>query len=131
MVNKRNMGKWVNALASGRFAQGSGALCRNQQYCCLGVACVVAMEDGVEMQVRHEPDDSKPADIVTYWDLSGWVMPEKVAEWLGVGEANPMLAGQEASWWNDSAALGFEGIAQLIKNEYQLNLSHLYPPVGS
>lgn len=46
-MNKRTMKKWVKALRSGKYNQGSGALCkrfRNEfgnitkiEYCCLGV----------------------------------------------------------------------------------------------
>ena len=34
--------KWVAALRSGTYSQGTGFLCRNDAYCCLGVACEVA-----------------------------------------------------------------------------------------
>jgi hypothetical protein len=34
--------KWVEALRSGEYEQGSDALYKGGKYCCLGVACVVA-----------------------------------------------------------------------------------------
>ena len=34
--------KWVEALRSGEYEQGRGALLRDGRYCCLGVLCVVS-----------------------------------------------------------------------------------------
>ncbi len=33
--------KWLEALESGEYKQGAGALFNNDLYCCLGVACAV------------------------------------------------------------------------------------------
>lgn len=33
------LNKWVPALRSGRYEQGKEYLCRDNKYCCLGVAC--------------------------------------------------------------------------------------------
>ena len=41
--DKKLLKKWVEALRSGRYKQGKGALCYNKdKYCCLGVLCEVA-----------------------------------------------------------------------------------------
>lgn len=40
-MKKRYKNKWVKALHSGKYRQGTGALCRQgkpREYCCLGVA---------------------------------------------------------------------------------------------
>lgn len=34
--------KWVAALRSGEYQQGSESLCYNDSYCCLGVACAIS-----------------------------------------------------------------------------------------
>ncbi len=40
-------GKWLIALRSGKYKQGSGRLrSRDDTYCCLGVLCDVAIESG-------------------------------------------------------------------------------------
>lgn len=36
-----NQKKWLDALRSGEYEQGTGALCDNNKYCCLGVGCEV------------------------------------------------------------------------------------------
>ena len=33
--------KWLKALESGKYEQGNGKLCKDNKYCCLGVACDV------------------------------------------------------------------------------------------
>lgn len=65
--------KWVAALRSGEYAQAKEALREPAEqrldgkvgYCCLGVACEVAIQNGVDF-VRLNPND--PADY-EYW---GW-----------------------------------------------------------
>ena len=39
-TQQNNVEKWVAALRSGEFEQGFGTLCKDEKYCCLGVACV-------------------------------------------------------------------------------------------
>lgn len=43
-LNQKFKRKWITALRSGDYEQGESVLKvpKNQQYCCLGVACVVA-----------------------------------------------------------------------------------------
>lgn len=47
---------WLNALETGRFRQGRAKLAKRNikqktvSYCCLGVACVVAHEHGVDVE---------------------------------------------------------------------------------
>jgi hypothetical protein len=38
---KQNLTKWIAALRSGEYKQGKNALCSNDEYCCLGVACEI------------------------------------------------------------------------------------------
>jgi len=39
-ITKSNvMGKWTEALRSGKYKQGTGALRKKDAYCCLGVLC--------------------------------------------------------------------------------------------
>ena len=42
--------KWVEALRSGKYGQATGVLCRNDSYCCLGVLCVVCIEEGIKIE---------------------------------------------------------------------------------
>lgn len=49
-----NQQKWVDALRSGEFEQEMDTLEYEGRYCCLGVACVIAEREGVEVErLRH------------------------------------------------------------------------------
>jgi hypothetical protein len=116
LANIENIRKWVKALESGAFTQAQGALHRvNVGYCCLGVACVAAIDDGVEIQRETASlNDSERFDGASSY------LPAKVADWLGVDGGNPKLAGNSATWWNDDVGASFDGIAQLVRHEYGL-----------
>lgn len=50
--------QWIERLESGNFRQGTGALCKNNLYCCLGVLCEIGVERGFlrkEMYDRDQP----------------------------------------------------------------------------
>lgn len=74
---------WVEALRSGKYPQTREGLCRikdgKESYCCLGVACEVAIENGVSITKR--PDSAVPWTL--YNDSCGW-LPEEVKDWLGL-----------------------------------------------
>ena len=44
MMNE-NAKKWVKALRSGEFEQGTGYLRKGDKFCCLGVACAVYQDE--------------------------------------------------------------------------------------
>lgn len=50
--------KWANALRSGKYSQGSGCLCDEDDYCCLGVLCKLQ-----KRPIRKEYYDSLPSLI--------------------------------------------------------------------
>lgn len=77
--------RWVTALRGSRFEQGQGKL-RNEhdEYCCLGVLCQLAAEDGII------PD--------ALWDYDTWsyvghreYLPEAVWHWAGLDRMNPFI----------------------------------------
>jgi hypothetical protein len=125
-VNKRNMRLWVAALRSGTFIQGQGMLKFGTldgifKYCCLGVACEVAMADGLELRVTR--------DGLRYsFDDQGSVLPIEVALWLGVHE-NPALSENSASpdgvnravLANDTLGWSFDQIADALVSYYKLD----------
>ena len=39
--------QWVTALRSGEYAQGNGHLRKDDEYCCLGVLCDIAVKAAV------------------------------------------------------------------------------------
>jgi len=132
-VNKQNMILWVKGLRSNRFKQATNALAirRNPDgewgHCCLGVACEIAIENGLPMKVEviGDVEGSQAKTFGKYDDQS--VLPVEVATWLGVSDRNPMLKTQgeafhaySAAGLNDTHGYTYEQIAQCIIDTYGL-----------
>lgn len=60
---------WLKKLRSGTFARGRGYLCRNHEYCCLGVLAHESLVYvrlgcyGIEHNVAYLPTDYLPKDV--------------------------------------------------------------------
>lgn len=81
-MNKENISRWVDALRSGQYEQAQDQLgVENNHgavsYCCLGVACEVAIANGVVLDRVAENGDIRYNDHDT-------TLPRAVAEWLGL-----------------------------------------------
>ena len=96
--------KWVEALRSGKYEQVTGALRSGDGFCCLGVACELAIESGVD--IRRTDDYHAYTRVVP-----NRLLPPVVGEWL-------RLKGSEADWRlankNDGGST-FAEIADLIE----------------
>lgn len=119
--NKEHMRLWVAALRSGDFMQTTGTLAiqldeNEWGYCCLGVACEVAMAHGVPLDV-----EIKPNKTVTY-DRSTSILPVQACEFFGLEYGDPMITQHyEASAANDQQGWTFNQIADAIEEWYELN----------
>lgn len=118
--------RWVEALESGKYKQGKDSLkIQNKDgsfsYCCLGVLCELAVEDGI-IKPSSIPEDSF---VWTYEDRSG-VLPMKVMEWAGLDSCNPVVEDANhvgnlsedlnLSCYNDGLNYSFKQIAKLIRD---------------
>jgi hypothetical protein len=121
LPNLRNILLWVQALESDTFKQATRRLHDLSEggYCCLGVACVIAEENGVKLTHDTIGDLEDENAYETYND-AGFFMPNPVSDWLGLSESNPKLCGHLAAWWNDRAGVNFTGLAALIRQEFGL-----------
>lgn len=123
-----NARKWVQALRSGEYKQGTGVLHAERadgthEFCCLGVACDLAVKDGVEMSIEREVDIERGGHTIFY-DTDGGVLPRAVSNWLGLSDkhlaGNPNLPSedlQSLSILNDQRGYGFEEIAYAIERD--------------
>lgn len=70
---------WVDALKTGKYKKGRLRLNNdNETFCCLGVLCELAMENGIELEkIIHDNG------VITY-DDSSVNLPDKVKEWAGI-----------------------------------------------
>lgn len=104
---------WCAALRSGRFRQQTGCLEEDGRQCCLGVACRIAIEDGVPITVIAD------ADGPTKFDGHVDYLPDSVMGWLGLttptGEfVDPYVASLVDA--NDNRSFNFGRIAYLIED---------------
>jgi len=102
--------KWVAALRSGEYKQGTRQLLRGDgSFCCLGVLTDLAVKDGVgDWDHDYYPEAS--------------FLPQRVVKWAGLDTRSPCVAPswgtREALWsLNDSSEHGFEELADLIEEQ--------------
>lgn len=110
MLNE-NAKKWVEALRSGKYNKTKKVLRNQEGYCCLGVACEVAIENGLDLLV-----DSRD---ITYYDGIGTVLPTKVKKWLKLNSHDGTFLGGDLILLNDSELVEytFAKIADVIESE--------------
>jgi hypothetical protein len=76
--------KWVAALRSGEYTQGTGVLNRlDEEFCCLGVLCEIALKEGVDIEKALEP--MRDYEVYTYGG-SVYCLPDEVERWSGLDQ---------------------------------------------
>lgn len=114
--------RWVAALRSGQYRQAQGDLQDGQGFCCLGVLCQLAVDEGVISAPELE------SDIYRY-DGEAAVLPRSVMSWSGVltssGELDGVDLGEDEvvstnlTSLNDSECWDFSRIADLIERRWR------------
>lgn len=116
-MNEEVKAKWLEALRSGEYKQGTGTLRDGEDnFCCLGVLCDVAIKNGVELAVAHREDDSDDWN----YDGNSWYLPYRVKEWADLAHDNPEV--DKVGYFrladlNDEAGLTFAQIADVIEEQ--------------
>jgi hypothetical protein len=113
---------WVEALRSGKYKQGTGALHRlllgeEDQYCPLGVACEVARRHGIPLEISEGTPDERH---FRYYNGLAGAAPMAVAKWLGLRSplgAYGFQGSRTLSDDNDVLLLPFAKIADIIESE--------------
>jgi hypothetical protein len=139
-MNKKNLELWVQALESGQYQQGKRALAQVEvdtskawykpwtwrrtpivKYCCLGVACEVARQQGVNLRRRtYGRYASNRFCGVSYGvGESTMLLPHEVVDWLDCTTPDPYVAPHTlATEANDQLYWTFPRIAQELRNLY-------------
>lgn len=124
--NKKNIQLWVDALRSGKYRQGAGKLkkfnpkSKHYHYCCLGVACDVAIKNGLNLDTYT----NKTVNNDRYVSFEGGAsfLGFSMMKWLGLYFIDPVVPyeGQHIglSTLNDNYLLKFKQLADLIEKEY-------------
>lgn len=135
-MNEQIKARWLEKLRSGDYKQTPGQLgfvddIGQESYCCLGVLCEIAVEDGI---VTRQVDrggsiyysDTNPTEAS---EAQMHVLTEGVVEWSGVDSSNPELdtigfnvevddeerTYASLSELNDYAGYNFSAIADFIE----------------
>ena len=119
-THKKRIQLWIDALRSGEYKQVRGRLGKGTKksmgYCCLGVACEVAIANGVDVARGREKQE------ICYDGITD-VLPISVCGWYGFGEDddNPVLdtyTGETCSGANDNKKRSFSTIADMIEARF-------------
>lgn len=102
---------WADALESGEYTQGQGALCKNGEYCCLGVLIDLAIKHGVQIRTELQPTSGR----VQYDEHYGF-LPHSVAAWAGLQDSRGSFHGGSLFDLNDSG-VSFREIAAIIRSK--------------
>jgi len=119
--------KWVSALRSGQYKQGTGYLIKSAnaggqcKYCCLGVLCDLYLkEHDVELSWNSEAiSDTEVLNVASLYGTE-FVLPRQVQEWAGLHEPSPCVEYNDStemlSELNDHNGLDFDYLADLIED---------------
>lgn len=115
-MNSEVKAKWLEALRSGEYVQGTGLLrSQDDKFCCLGVLCDLAVKD----EVIAEPERPTHGGY-RYGDDSRWDagLPNEVRKWSGVADLMGLTpSGRELAHLNDTGST-FAQIADIIEEEF-------------
>jgi hypothetical protein len=107
--------RWINALRSGDYKQGSGALRKADNYCCLGVLCDI-IKDDINLEWTRQVQDT-----VYVMDNVPGELPVSVYDYVGLDYPSPSVyyAAEETTLirLNDTINLSFSQIADLIDKQ--------------
>ena len=100
--------RWVEALRSGKYKQGSSCLKVNDSYCCLGALCELHRQDFPDKGWQRA---SARGQLFGYISKDeAYLPPEEISDWASLG----LSAYELLSDVNDSGA-DFPTIASLIE----------------
>jgi hypothetical protein len=78
-MNKEIKERWTEALRSGEYSQTKNTLADGDGFCCLGVLCEIAAEDGVVYRADYSYHSTESPG-----DWSSEELPHAVIDWAGL-----------------------------------------------
>ena len=121
MMNQEIKQRWIQALRSGEYKQGQGALHNYNEntFCCLGVLCDLHAKETNTSWVDY-PEENWRSDYLGN-DIS---LPNKVIEWSGLEDHDPLINRKlsplihrtlSLAMYNDEKGYSFDQLADLIE----------------
>lgn len=108
-VKKSEIQKWIDALRSGKYAQGCYQLQTKDGYCCLGVACEEFIPRDEQVLDHGRLDGGLPS----------YSIQPGAPEWLTqIDQDFYFYTGTHLTDLNDHLALTFDEIADLLQAVY-------------
>lgn len=111
-----NAKKWVKALKSGEYKKTKGTLRDEKGYCCLGVACELAVQNKIIKPAKKHDESG-----YFFYGKEDNFLPKKVMQWLGVRSARgSFVAKKEVQLSLDTlndTGKSFKAIAKIIESE--------------
>lgn len=124
---KGRIRKLVEYLRTTKRKQGRGILAQRTnksiKYCCLGLACELAMAEGLPIERTRTYPNAAAYQYGTDKSLSSSVLPQVVREWYGFSRFDPILSDEDgfantASGLNDDSKYNFKRIADAFERTY-------------
>lgn len=106
--------RWANALRSGDYVKGTGALrTPANEFCCLGVLC--------NLHAQAHPDIAARQTDPEYYMGRSAVLPDPVRDWAGMKTDNGKISCSTGSlaYLNDNGKT-FEQLANIIERKWSL-----------
>lgn len=119
--------KWIDALRSGNYEQGSEKLRSVSGYCCLGVLCdLYAQEYNTEWKFKSYDDDTDEENPYTYdywyFEEQTEFLPYSVMDWAGLKIPNPEVRiDKDVEGLDEDESLYQESLADLNDSGYTFN----------
>ena len=98
---------WIEALTSGKYNQGTGALKGVDSFCCLGVLCDLYIQKNEGNKWEEDNSYLGEKDI----------LPETVMNWAGLNDQNPDVQEYSSLAEMNDDGYTFKEIAQIIETE--------------
>ena len=127
-MRKEVMKKWVKALRSGKFKQGTGTLKQynskgQPQHCCLGVLCELYNENMKKNHKKTLPEKICDTYFITKFGTKADTLPTQVKKWAGMKSTEGYWTTENGLKdslidWNDSGKT-FKNIANAINNNWE------------
>lgn len=107
---------WTDALRSGEFKQGKSKLRDiEDNYCCLGVLCELAVRAGVIEPAK--PITANGVRVRYTYDNYGGFLPPVVQEWAHLSSDCGQYLGHHALYSENDHGVPFEDIAKTIESK--------------